>query len=83
MSERQAEINNEVLYFIAMGENTVRSDIDRAFDNYTGEELDSALLGLALTGCIDCQEGLLSVTSKGQSRVEEYKKSLPRTVRKF
>ena len=57
MSERQAEINNEVLHFIATGENTTRPDIEKTFGEYTGEELDNALTGLAWTGCIDCQEG--------------------------
>lgn len=83
MSERQAEINSEILYFIATGEDTVRSDIERTFDNYNKDELEVALTGLAMTGCIDCQNGLLLVTSKGRTRVEEYKRSLPKTVRKF
>lgn len=82
MSERQVDINNEVLYFIATGKNTKRTDIDHTFDNYTGEEIDTALTGLACTGYIDCQDGVISATPKSQFRVEEYKKSLPRTVRK-
>jgi hypothetical protein len=83
MSERQLAINNEVLYFIATGENTTRSDIDRTFDNYLREEVDTAISSLTSEGCIDRQESNLLVTPIGRTRIEEYKKTLPRTVSKF
>ena len=83
MSERQAEINNEILYYVATGENTCKSDIERTFDNYTSEEVSTALTGLAVTGCLDCEGDKIWATPNGMTRVEEYKRSLPRTVRRF
>ena len=80
MSERQEEINNEVLYFIATGEGTPRHEIDKTFGEYTSEEVDTALTSLALIGCIDCQGELILATPLGQTSVEKYKKSLPKTV---
>jgi hypothetical protein len=83
MSERQADINNEVLYFIATGTNTKRDEVEKTFDNYLSEEVSTALTCLAMTGCIDCDGEKIWATPTGMTRAEEHKKSLPRTVRKF
>jgi hypothetical protein len=79
MSEKQAEINNEVLYFIATGKSTVRPDIESTFSEYSKDEIDTALTSLAWTGYIDCQEGRILATPKAVTRVEDYKATLPRT----